>query len=91
MCAYNFRIQKIYRLNLRKQRLSSIVVSDADYGAVGSELESWSDTMASVVLADLTRALQGTNRGSGPAMEDFGNDVGSLEQLLLYADEPYLA
>ncbi|GFV10217.1 15-hydroxyprostaglandin dehydrogenase [Trichonephila clavipes] len=47
--------------------------------------------MAFTVLADPTRALQGTNRGSGPAMEEFENDVGSLEQLLLYADEHYLA
>ncbi|GFU70084.1 15-hydroxyprostaglandin dehydrogenase [Trichonephila clavipes] len=47
--------------------------------------------MASAVLADPTRALQGTNRGSGPAMEESKNDVGSLEQLLLYADEHYLA
>ncbi|GFX97928.1 uncharacterized protein TNCV_4905791 [Trichonephila clavipes] len=46
--------------------------------------------MASAVLADPTRALQGTNRGSGPAMEKSENDVGSLEQLLLYADEHYL-
>ncbi|GFX75149.1 uncharacterized protein TNCV_3170761 [Trichonephila clavipes] len=46
--------------------------------------------MASSVLADLTRALQGTNRGSGPAMEESKKDVGS-QQLLLYADEPYLA
>ncbi|GFX95469.1 uncharacterized protein TNCV_4824851 [Trichonephila clavipes] len=38
-----------------------------------------SDTMAPAVLADLTRALQGTNRGSGPAMEESENDVGSLE------------
>ncbi|GFV98351.1 15-hydroxyprostaglandin dehydrogenase [Trichonephila clavipes] len=50
-----------------------------------------SDTMASAVLADPTRALQGTNRGSGPAMEESENDVGSLEVLLLYADEHYLA
>ncbi|GFU47245.1 uncharacterized protein TNCV_1299201 [Trichonephila clavipes] len=50
-----------------------------------------SDTMASAVLADPTRALQGTNRGSEPAMEESENDVGSLEQLLLYADEHYLA
>ncbi|GFW75465.1 uncharacterized protein TNCV_4426481 [Trichonephila clavipes] len=47
--------------------------------------------MASAVLADLTRALQGTNRGSGSAMEESENDVGSLEQLLLYADDHYLA
>ncbi|GFX42026.1 uncharacterized protein TNCV_353331 [Trichonephila clavipes] len=47
--------------------------------------------MASAVLADLTRALQGTNRGRWPAMEESENDVGSLEQLLLYADEHYLA
>ncbi|GFT27721.1 15-hydroxyprostaglandin dehydrogenase [Trichonephila clavipes] len=47
--------------------------------------------MASAVLADPTRAIQGTNRGSGPAMEESENDVGSLEQLLLYADEHYLA
>ncbi|GFT13470.1 15-hydroxyprostaglandin dehydrogenase [Trichonephila clavipes] len=46
--------------------------------------------MASAVLADPTRALQGTNRGSGPAMEESENYVGSLEQLLLYADERYL-
>ncbi|GFY13451.1 uncharacterized protein TNCV_1803221 [Trichonephila clavipes] len=42
-----------------------------------------SDTMAFAVLADPTRALQGTNRGSGPAMEESKNDVESLEQLLL--------
>ncbi|GFV52257.1 uncharacterized protein TNCV_3778291 [Trichonephila clavipes] len=47
--------------------------------------------MASTVLADPTRALQGTNRGSGLAIEESENDVGSLEQLLLYADEHYLA
>ncbi|GFS56811.1 15-hydroxyprostaglandin dehydrogenase [Trichonephila clavipes] len=50
-----------------------------------------SDTMASAVLADPTRALQGINRGSGPAMEESENDVGSLEELFLYADEHYLA
>ncbi|GFW32302.1 15-hydroxyprostaglandin dehydrogenase [Trichonephila clavipes] len=49
------------------------------------------DTMASAVLADPTRALQGTNRGSGLVMEESENDVGSLEQLLLYSDEHYLA
>ncbi|GFV68718.1 brkDBD domain-containing protein [Trichonephila clavipes] len=37
--------------------------------------------------ADLTPTLQGTNRGSGPAMEESENDAGSLQQLLLYADE----
>ncbi|GFU99224.1 hypothetical protein TNCV_3074931 [Trichonephila clavipes] len=42
-----------------------------------------SDTMASAVLADLTRGLQGTNRGSGTAIEKLENDVGSLELLLL--------
>ncbi|GFV26744.1 15-hydroxyprostaglandin dehydrogenase [Trichonephila clavipes] len=47
--------------------------------------------MASDVLADPTRALQGTNRGSSLAMEESENDIGSLEQLLLYADEHYLA
>ncbi|GFT22476.1 uncharacterized protein TNCV_3274401 [Trichonephila clavipes] len=47
--------------------------------------------MASVVLADPTRALQGTNRGSVSAMEESENDVESLEQLMLYADEHYLA
>ncbi|GFX25889.1 15-hydroxyprostaglandin dehydrogenase [Trichonephila clavipes] len=50
-----------------------------------------SDTMASAVLADPTRALQGTNRGSVPAMEESENDVGSLEKLLLYAYKHYLA
>ncbi|GFU80037.1 15-hydroxyprostaglandin dehydrogenase [Trichonephila clavipes] len=50
-----------------------------------------SDTMASPVLADLKRALQGTNRGIRPAMEESENDVGSFDQLLLYADEHYLA
>ncbi|GFV78064.1 15-hydroxyprostaglandin dehydrogenase [Trichonephila clavipes] len=50
-----------------------------------------SDTMASAVLADPTRALQGTIRGSGLAMEESENDVGSLEQLLLHADEHYIA
>ncbi|GFX76557.1 uncharacterized protein TNCV_3162751 [Trichonephila clavipes] len=47
--------------------------------------------MASAVLDDPTHALQGTNRRSRPAMEESKNDVGSLEQLLLYADERYLA
>ncbi|GFX89123.1 uncharacterized protein TNCV_2854221 [Trichonephila clavipes] len=47
--------------------------------------------MASAVLADSTSALQGANWGSGPAMEESKNDVGSLEQLLLYADEHFLA
>ncbi|GFV30157.1 uncharacterized protein TNCV_96341 [Trichonephila clavipes] len=47
--------------------------------------------IASAVLADPTRALQGTNRGSGPVIEESENDVGSLEQLLLYADEHYFA
>ncbi|GFV55527.1 15-hydroxyprostaglandin dehydrogenase [Trichonephila clavipes] len=47
--------------------------------------------MASTVLADPTRALQGTNSGSRPAMEESENDVGSREQLLLYADEHNLA
>ncbi|GFY23547.1 uncharacterized protein TNCV_1038461 [Trichonephila clavipes] len=47
--------------------------------------------MASAVLADPTRALQGTNRRSGPAMDESENDVESLEQLLLYVDEHYLA
>ncbi|GFT33055.1 15-hydroxyprostaglandin dehydrogenase [Trichonephila clavipes] len=50
-----------------------------------------SDTIASAVLADPSGALQGTNWGSGPAMEESENDLGSLEQLLLYADEHYLA
>ncbi|GFY04751.1 15-hydroxyprostaglandin dehydrogenase [Trichonephila clavipes] len=50
-----------------------------------------SDTMASAVLADPTRALQETNRWSGPTIEESENDVGSFEQLLLYADEHYLA
>ncbi|GFY16443.1 uncharacterized protein TNCV_2350861 [Trichonephila clavipes] len=47
--------------------------------------------MASAVLADPTRALQWTNLESRPAMEECENDVGSLEQLLLYADEHHLA
>ncbi|GFW32745.1 uncharacterized protein TNCV_3679931 [Trichonephila clavipes] len=47
--------------------------------------------MASAVLADPTRARLGTNRGSRPAMEEPENDVGSLEQLLKYAEEHYLA
>ncbi|GFV24938.1 15-hydroxyprostaglandin dehydrogenase [Trichonephila clavipes] len=50
-----------------------------------------SDTMASAVLDDPTRALQGTNRRNGPAMEESENDVGCLEQLLLYANEHYIA
>ncbi|GFW96803.1 uncharacterized protein TNCV_2159391 [Trichonephila clavipes] len=50
-----------------------------------------SDTIASAVLADPTRALQGTNRVSELVMEESENDVGSLEKLLLYADEHYLA
>ncbi|GFY23538.1 uncharacterized protein TNCV_1038371 [Trichonephila clavipes] len=48
-------------------------------------------TMTSAVLAVRTRALHGTNWGSGPAIEESENDVGSIEQLLLYADEHYLA
>ncbi|GFS78552.1 15-hydroxyprostaglandin dehydrogenase [Trichonephila clavipes] len=47
--------------------------------------------MESAVLADPTCALQGTNRGSGLTLEESKNDEGSLEQLLLYADEHYLA
>ncbi|GFT25081.1 uncharacterized protein TNCV_179901 [Trichonephila clavipes] len=47
--------------------------------------------MASAVLADSTRALQAKNRGSGPVTEESENEVGSLEQLLLYANEHYLA
>ncbi|GFT93870.1 uncharacterized protein TNCV_2132851 [Trichonephila clavipes] len=50
----------------------------------------YSDTMASAVLADPTRALQGTNQGSGPAVEESENYVRSLEHLLQYADEHYL-
>ncbi|GFU49532.1 15-hydroxyprostaglandin dehydrogenase [Trichonephila clavipes] len=50
-----------------------------------------SNTMASAVSADPTRALQGKNRGSGSVMEESENDAGSLEQLLLYVDEHYLA
>ncbi|GFX03528.1 15-hydroxyprostaglandin dehydrogenase [Trichonephila clavipes] len=50
-----------------------------------------SDIMASAVSADPTRAIQGTNRGNGTAMEKSENDVGSLEKLLLYAGEHYLA
>ncbi|GFU18215.1 15-hydroxyprostaglandin dehydrogenase [Trichonephila clavipes] len=46
-----------------------------------------SDTMASTVVADPTCALQGTNRGCGLAMEESENDVGSLQQLLLYPNE----
>ncbi|GFU56670.1 15-hydroxyprostaglandin dehydrogenase [Trichonephila clavipes] len=49
------------------------------------------DTMASAVSDDPTRALQGTNRVSGPAMKESENDVGSLKKLLLYEDEHYLA
>ncbi|GFW56088.1 15-hydroxyprostaglandin dehydrogenase [Trichonephila clavipes] len=47
--------------------------------------------MASAVFADPTRAIQGTTWGSGPAMEESENDVGSLEHLLLYAYEHYIA
>ncbi|GFT04424.1 15-hydroxyprostaglandin dehydrogenase [Trichonephila clavipes] len=47
--------------------------------------------MAYAILADPIRDLQGTNRGSRSSMEEPENHVGSLEQLLLYADEHYLA
>ncbi|GFU64012.1 uncharacterized protein TNCV_245891 [Trichonephila clavipes] len=48
--------------------------------------------MEFAVLADPTRAIQGTNQeGSGPAMKESESDVGSLEQLLLYVDEHFLA
>ncbi|GFS99045.1 hypothetical protein TNCV_1890531 [Trichonephila clavipes] len=47
--------------------------------------------MASTVVADPTHALQGTNQGIRSAMEVSENDLGSLEQLSLYADEHYLA
>ncbi|GFT78536.1 hypothetical protein TNCV_1288911 [Trichonephila clavipes] len=50
--------------------------------------------MASAVLADFTCALQGTNQESGPRpMEESRKrqPEGNLEQLLLYADEHYLA
>ncbi|GFS80872.1 15-hydroxyprostaglandin dehydrogenase [Trichonephila clavipes] len=49
------------------------------------------DTMASAVFADLTRAPQGTNRVSWSVRKVSEIDVGSLEQLLLYADGHYLA
>ncbi|GFV30991.1 uncharacterized protein TNCV_4014251 [Trichonephila clavipes] len=38
-----------------------------------------------------SQMCRGKSRGSGPAMEESENDVGSLEQFLLYADEHYLA
>ncbi|GFT61414.1 15-hydroxyprostaglandin dehydrogenase [Trichonephila clavipes] len=47
--------------------------------------------MASAVFADLTRSPQGTNRVSWPVRKESENDVGSLEQLLLYADGHYVA
>ncbi|GFU75360.1 15-hydroxyprostaglandin dehydrogenase [Trichonephila clavipes] len=47
--------------------------------------------MSSTVLANPTRASQGTIWGRGLAMEEPEKEVGSLEQLLLYADEHYLA
>ncbi|GFV60519.1 uncharacterized protein TNCV_3471541 [Trichonephila clavipes] len=47
--------------------------------------------MTSAILADPTCALTGTNWESGPAMEESENDIERLEQLLLYADEHYLA
>ncbi|GFT70640.1 15-hydroxyprostaglandin dehydrogenase [Trichonephila clavipes] len=50
-----------------------------------------SNTMSSAILADPTRDLQGRKWGSGLAMEGSEKDVGSLEQLLLYANEHYLA
>ncbi|GFU34042.1 hypothetical protein TNCV_3955011 [Trichonephila clavipes] len=40
---------------------------------------------------DPALALQGTNQGSGQAMEESKMNDKSLEQLLLYADEHYLA
>ncbi|GFV10978.1 hypothetical protein TNCV_4707401 [Trichonephila clavipes] len=52
-------------------------------------VERLSDTMASAVLADLTCST-GDKWESGPAMEESENDVGSLEQLLLYVEEHYL-
>ncbi|GFW42789.1 DDE_3 domain-containing protein [Trichonephila clavipes] len=58
---------------------------------MANTLNPRSDTMACAVLADPTRFLQGTNRVSGLAMEVSQNDLGSLEKLLLYADEYYLA
>ncbi|GFT41970.1 15-hydroxyprostaglandin dehydrogenase [Trichonephila clavipes] len=68
--------------------LSSILDNPEAYGPTNLEQPTLnhiqSDTMACAVLADPTRALQGTNRGSGPAMEECENDVGSLKQLLLY-------
>ncbi|GFS81604.1 hypothetical protein TNCV_2440361 [Trichonephila clavipes] len=47
--------------------------------------------MASATLADPTRDIQGTNRRNLSDMEESENDIRSLEQLLLYADEHYLA
>ncbi|GFT82146.1 hypothetical protein TNCV_3910651 [Trichonephila clavipes] len=58
---------------------------------LGERIPAQSDTMASAVLADPTRALHGTNWGSRPAMKESENDVGSRKQLFLYADEHYLA
>ncbi|GBN92399.1 hypothetical protein AVEN_14431-1 [Araneus ventricosus] len=50
-----------------------------------------SDTAASGALAGPPHALQETSPRSGLAMEESEHDVGSLEQLELYADEHYLA
>ncbi|GFT14694.1 15-hydroxyprostaglandin dehydrogenase [Trichonephila clavipes] len=71
---------------------SAVVLADASTNLEQPTLNHvQSDTMTSAVLADPPRALHGTNRGSGPAMEESENDVGSLEKLLLYADEHYFA
>ncbi|GFV30913.1 uncharacterized protein TNCV_4013471 [Trichonephila clavipes] len=47
--------------------------------------------MVSAVLPDYSTCSIRAKLGSGPAMEQSENNVGSLEQLLLYADEHYRA
>ncbi|GFY21786.1 15-hydroxyprostaglandin dehydrogenase [Trichonephila clavipes] len=79
---------------LPQQLLDNVVQSMAD-GPKNLEQPTLnhvqSATMTSAILADYTCALQGTNRGSGPDMEAIQNYVGSLKQLLLNADQHYLA
>ncbi|GFY01048.1 15-hydroxyprostaglandin dehydrogenase [Trichonephila clavipes] len=64
-----------------------IFVDESKYNIFGSDDKQkvwWKSSTAMHVK-------NGTNRGSGLAMEESENDVGSFQQLLLYADEHYLA
>ncbi|GFU08663.1 hypothetical protein TNCV_1995081 [Trichonephila clavipes] len=68
-------------------------VEPATLGTEAQWVERWTSNpvMGSNPAWDGLISEDEDKSGSGPAMEESENDVGSLEQLLLYADEHYLA